>query len=80
MPTVGELNRHTVFHFSNMNALKKTLLIGVLLFSCVGCDQVAKDVARDHLRYAPPVTLLAWEPGYLSKRVSSCSQWVSLLS
>lgn len=42
-----------------MNALKKTLLIGFVLFSCVGCDQVTKDVARDHLRYAPPVTLLA---------------------
>lgn len=42
-----------------MNALKKTLLIGFVLFSCVGCDQVTKDAARDHLRYAPPVTLFA---------------------
>jgi len=42
-----------------MSPLKKTLLIGFVLFSCVGCDQVTKDAARDHLRYAPSVTLLA---------------------
>lgn len=41
-----------------MSRWSKTLLIGFVLCSCVGCDQVTKSVARETLRFAPTVTLL----------------------
>jgi signal peptidase II len=39
-----------------MKALKRLILIVMLLFSCVGCDQASKDFARHHFA----------NPGYLS--------------
>ncbi|MBN2500718.1 MAG: signal peptidase II [Anaerolineales bacterium] len=41
-----------------MNRFKKALLIGVVLFSCVGCDQVTKSIAAQQLPVAEPIRLL----------------------
>ena len=39
-----------------MNYLKRGLLIATLLASCVGCDQITKNVARHHLAFEPPMS------------------------
>lgn len=41
-----------------MRAAKKALLIGLILCSCVGCDQVTKTVAQNHLGPSQPIYLL----------------------
>lgn len=35
-----------------MSYFRRSLLIAVILFSCVGCDQVTKSVAKSHLLHA----------------------------
>jgi len=42
-----------------MGTLKKAALIALILCSCVGCDQVTKSVARNHLASSSPITLMA---------------------
>lgn len=39
-----------------MSPLKRSLLILVLLISCIGCDQIMKDVARQHLASQEPMS------------------------
>ena len=41
-----------------MKTWQRALLIVVVLTSCIGCDQVSKDMAQDSLRFARPVELL----------------------
>lgn len=41
-----------------MRILKKAALIVLILCSCVGCDQVTKSVARNHLASSNPITLM----------------------
>jgi signal peptidase II len=41
-----------------MSAVKKVVLILLILCSCVGCDQVTKTVARNHLASSSPVYLV----------------------
>ena len=41
-----------------MNRFKKAILIGVVMFACVGCDQVTKSIAADQLSVAEPIHLL----------------------
>ncbi len=41
-----------------MSRIKKALLISVVLFSCVGCDQVTKSIAAEQLPVAEPIRLL----------------------
>ena len=36
----------------------RNLFIAVILFGCIGCDQVTKEIAREHLQYKPAVSLL----------------------
>lgn len=40
----------------DMNAFNRIALISVLLVSCVGCDQITKDIAREHLAGQPPLS------------------------
>ena len=42
-----------------MGTLKKAALIALILCSCVGCDQVTKSVARNHLASSSPIHLMA---------------------
>jgi signal peptidase II len=42
-----------------MTYFKRLLLIGIILISCVGCDQATKAVAKDHLSQAQPISYLA---------------------
>lgn len=37
-----------------MSLLNRSLLILLLLFLCVGCDQLTKDVAQEYFAVAPP--------------------------
>ncbi len=41
-----------------MRILQKLILVVMVLFVCVGCDQVTKSVARAHLPVAQPLRLL----------------------
>jgi len=41
-----------------MNSVKRVFLIALLLFSCVGCDQVTKSIARQTLANSEPITFL----------------------
>jgi signal peptidase II len=41
-----------------MSRFKKAVLIGVVLFLCVGCDRVTKTVAENHLASSQPVHLM----------------------
>lgn len=41
-----------------MNRVLRLVLTGLLLLSCVGCDQAVKVLARNRLAEAPPLTLL----------------------
>jgi signal peptidase II len=41
-----------------MNQLKRSLLIVLLLASCVGCDQITKDAAQQHLASVAPMSWL----------------------
>ena len=41
-----------------MSAFKKAALILLILCSCVGCDQVTKSLAREHLALPQPIRLL----------------------
>lgn len=41
-----------------MNHIGRSLLIAVILFSCVGCDQTTKAIARNHLLQAGPISYL----------------------
>jgi len=41
-----------------MRTLKKAALIVLILCSCVGCDQVTKNMARNHLASSSPITLM----------------------
>jgi len=41
-----------------MGTLKKAALILLILCSCVGCDQVTKSVARNHLVSSSPIYLM----------------------
>ena len=41
-----------------MNTWQRAFLILLVLVSCVGCDQVSKDLVQTNLRYADPVALL----------------------
>ena len=41
-----------------MNAAKRTFLIALVLFSCVGCDQVTKNIARQALANSEPIIFL----------------------
>jgi signal peptidase II len=41
-----------------MSRFKKAVLIGVVLFSCVGCDRVTKTVAENHLTSSQPIHLM----------------------
>lgn len=41
-----------------MSRFKKAVLIGVILFSCVGCDRVTKTVAENHLVSSQPIHLV----------------------
>ena len=36
---------------------KRAFIIVLVLCSCVGCDQMSKDLVVDNLRYAPSVVL-----------------------
>lgn len=38
---------------------KKLLLIGIILVSCIGCDQVTKQVAKSQLEFDPPQSLFS---------------------
>jgi signal peptidase II len=39
-----------------MRTIKKLIIVVIILFCCVGCDQVTKKVARQTLRHAPPIS------------------------
>jgi len=39
-----------------MTHLTRSLLIGLLLLSCIGCDQVTKDLAQQHLSVQAPLS------------------------
>ena len=39
-----------------MSPLKRSLLILVLLISCIGCDRITKDLAQQHLAAQPPLS------------------------
>jgi len=41
-----------------MKYYKRVLSIIIILFSCVGCDQVSKVAAHKYLAYSPPVSYL----------------------
>ncbi len=41
-----------------MKTWQRALLILLVLTSCIGCDQVSKDIAQDSLRFSRPVELL----------------------
>jgi len=41
-----------------MKLAKRILLIAPMLFSCVGCDQITKNIARQNLANSGPVTFL----------------------
>lgn len=41
-----------------MNLVKRTFLIAPMLFSCVGCDQVTKNLARQSLANSEPMVFL----------------------
>ena len=41
-----------------MQRLKRIVLVFVILLGCVGCDQVTKSVARQHLQSHPAVSFL----------------------
>ena len=41
-----------------MRPWHRALLIFFVLGSCIGCDQVSKDLAQDALRFAPAVSIL----------------------
>jgi signal peptidase II len=41
-----------------MKTLHKVILIALILSSCVGCDQVTKTTARNHLASSQPVRLM----------------------
>lgn len=41
-----------------MKLVQRTLLIAPVLFSCIGCDQVTKNIARHGLANSGPVTFL----------------------
>jgi len=41
-----------------MRRFRKAALIGVVLCSCVGCDQATKTVAETHLSSSPPVHVM----------------------
>jgi len=41
-----------------MGTLKKAALVVLILCSCVGCDQVTKSMARNHLASSSPITLM----------------------
>lgn len=41
-----------------MKLVKRTLLIAPVLFSCVGCDQVTKNIARQELANSGPIAFL----------------------
>ena len=41
-----------------MKVWQRALLILLVLTSCIGCDQVSKDMAQDNLRFSRPVELL----------------------
>jgi len=41
-----------------MSRFKKAVLIGVVLFTCAGCDQVTKTIAENHLPSAQPIRLM----------------------
>ena len=41
-----------------MQRLKRMALVFVILFGCVGCDQVTKSVVRDHLQSHPAMSFL----------------------
>lgn len=41
-----------------MNQLKRSLLIVLLLASCVGCDQITKDAAQQYLASVVPMSWL----------------------
>lgn len=41
-----------------MKIWQRALLIGLVLVSCIGCDQVSKDLAQDNLRFSGPMELL----------------------
>ena len=40
-----------------LRGMKKGLLVVILLVTCIGCDQVTKDVAKDSLQGSPTVSL-----------------------
>ena len=42
-----------------MTYFKRLLIIGIILISCVGCDQATKAVAKNHLSQAQPISYLA---------------------
>ena len=39
-----------------MSRLKRALLVLTLLVSCVGCDQITKELARTNLAFEPPIS------------------------
>ena len=41
-----------------MNRFKKAILIGGVLLTCTGCDQVTKSIAVEHLTIPEPIRLL----------------------
>ncbi len=41
-----------------MKPVKKAIVIVLILFSCVGCDQVTKAIAQKNLATAPPIYLM----------------------
>ncbi len=51
MKKAGSMNTMTYF--------RRPLLIAVILFSCVGCDQAAKTIAKNHLLQARPTSYLS---------------------
>jgi signal peptidase II len=43
---------------TGMKPVKKAIIITLILFSCVGCDQVTKAIARNNLSTAQPIYLM----------------------
>lgn len=41
-----------------MRLINRNLLVALVLFSCVGCDQISKNIARHNLANSEPITFL----------------------
>ena len=64
-----------------MSTTKRLLVILAILFSCVGCDQVTKSVAKTYLSETRAVVLLGDTVRLqLAKRDGSCARAAELRS